>query len=536
MTSRLPADLPPVLGGHRLVRMLAQDDQAVSALVHADGRSHVARVFAPTADPAAIEQELAVHDLLATAPAALRQHVVALADLFTLPDGRLVALLDPVPGCRLDELLRPSAVGLSPGEAVTVLAPLVGAVAAGHELGLTGLPLRPSVIRFTAAGAPTIVELGDARVSPPLPDRYRAAEPAYRADSAALRALADAVAAALPPADASALRGILETVSMEGDLAAAASALFGLAVPEPIRLEERAAGGLAPPSTASAPTEAQSWPLTALDVGSPSAVPSFGSQPSAAGPGQAAAGGSGRARRMVEETLRALALPDGVRRPVQRGLHTVEVWLDARRRRGGLRAVVAPAAPGEGDRRAGPRLRPRYALIGAAGIAALLGAVVLAQDVADASAERGADDTMLVGSPGVSGEPRDAGTGGPAAAAARDAPERLQRPEADEWPEIIATLVERWDSCRAEDGVARADCAVTVAHAGSAAASLITLDDDRHAALAAWARDGGDVVVVERMGGAVLVDLVTPGPGGTTAASLLVMRSEAGWRIRDVRD
>jgi len=36
------------------------------------------------------------------------------------------------------------------------------------------------------------------------------------------------------------------------------------------------------------------------------------------------------------------------------------------------------------------------------------------------------------------------------------------------------------------------------------------------------------------MGGAVLVDLVASGPGGTTAASLLVMRSEAGWRIRDV--
>ncbi|GAA1726840.1 hypothetical protein GCM10009766_03110 [Microcella frigidaquae] len=528
--------------------MLAQDERAVSALVHADGRSHVARVFASTADPAAVEQELAVHDLLATAPAALRQHVVGLADLFTLPDGRLVALLDPVPGCRLDELLRPSAVDLSPGEAVTVLAPLVGAVAAGHELGLTGLPLRPSAIRFTAAGAPMIVELGDARVSPPLPDRYRATEPAYRADSAALRALADAVASALPPAEAEALRGILETVTMEGERGAAASALFGLAVPEPIRLEERAAVMLAPPPSVPRPfappaAAALSWPPAALDTGSSSASQSA-EQSSVAGSGQTAAGASGRVSRVVDETLRAIALPEGVRRPILRGLQVAEFWLDDRRQRVGQREAVAPAGRAERDRGARPRLRPRYALMGAAGAAALLAAVVLAQDAGDASAETAAHDTLTDDGTGEAEEPQGGVTGIPDSAATRDAPERLLRPDVGEWPEIVATLVERWVACRGEESVAdgdgaradraRADCAENVAHAGSAAAALIALDDERHAVLAAWARGGGEAVVVERMGGAVLVDLVASGPGGTTAASLLVMRSEAGWRIRDV--
>jgi hypothetical protein len=38
-------------------------------------------------------------------------------------------------------------------------------------------------------------------------------------------------------------------------------------------------------------------------------------------------------------------------------------------------------------------------------------------------------------------------------------------------------------------------------------------------------------VVIDRHGGAVVVDLVD---GETTTASLLLLRSEAGWRVRAV--
>ena len=70
-----------------------------------------------------------------------------------------------------------------------------------------------------------------------------------------------------------------------------------------------------------------------------------------------------------------------------------------------------------------------------------------------------------------------------------------------------------------------------VVHDGSAAELLIMTEDPRHELLERWSALSGDAVVVERMGAAVLIDLVT---AGTTTASLLVVRSEAGWRVRDV--
>ncbi|MDO9590256.1 MAG: hypothetical protein Q7J04_03850, partial [Microcella sp.] len=76
-----------------------------------------------------------------------------------------------------------------------------------------------------------------------------------------------------------------------------------------------------------------------------------------------------------------------------------------------------------------------------------------------------------------------------------------------------------------------ASCAATVVHRESAAATLITAADDRHSALRQWQREQGELVVIERMGAAVLVDLITT---AKVTASLLLVRSEAGWRIRDV--
>lgn len=95
--------------------------------------------------------------------------------------------------------------------------------------------------------------------------------------------------------------------------------------------------------------------------------------------------------------------------------------------------------------------------------------------------------------------------------------------------DAVVTLLARRDACFRELSVL---CLEGVDQAGSAA-----LDDDRRALLAM--RDGGEgspasvelvrVRVVERLGDSALVEL---GPE-TAPASLLLMRSEAGWRIRD---
>ena len=109
----------------------------------------------------------------------------------------------------------------------------------------------------------------------------------------------------------------------------------------------------------------------------------------------------------------------------------------------------------------------------------------------------------------------------PTAAAASDV-------EADP-ADAVATLLSRRDTCFRELSLL---CLEGVDQAGSAA-----LDDDRRALLAM--RDGAEgdaasvevvgVRVVERLGDSALIEL---GPE-TAPASLLLMRSEAGWRIRD---
>jgi hypothetical protein len=118
-------------------------------------------------------------------------------------------------------------------------------------------------------------------------------------------------------------------------------------------------------------------------------------------------------------------------------------------------------------------------------------------------------------------------------------PEEAARPEPGQWQGLVTELVRRWEECRARlDRVGASgsdDCADTAAQTGSAAHVLVQVDDPRHGVLSAWLARQGDVVVVERMGAAVLIDLVDPRTE-TTAASLLLMRSEAGWRVRDVLD
>jgi hypothetical protein len=126
-------------------------------------------------------------------------------------------------------------------------------------------------------------------------------------------------------------------------------------------------------------------------------------------------------------------------------------------------------------------------------------------------------------------------------------PESLLNPSPEEWPAVTDELIDRWLECHAAltspDARPAEDCASEIVHAGSAAAALIGDDDPRHEVLRRWHEQGGESVVMERMGGAALIDLLVPisadradsvTPAPTTAASLLVVRSEAGWRVRDV--
>jgi hypothetical protein len=203
-------------------------------------------------------------------------------------------------------------------------------------------------------------------------------------------------------------------------------------------------------------------------------------------------------------------------------------------------------------------VRRGYLIAGAGGVVALFAAIALV--AGGAGGDRRADAVDVAESRSeASASPARDGAGDDSASTVREAPEISTRaldglepetlvdPSPDEWPAIVDELIERWLECRA--ALAGADpgvdlgCDSEVVHAGSAAEALIGDSDSRHVTLERWHELGGESVVVERMGGAALIDLLVPAkttttapatPSLTTAASLLVVRSEAGWRVRDV--
>jgi hypothetical protein len=210
-------------------------------------------------------------------------------------------------------------------------------------------------------------------------------------------------------------------------------------------------------------------------------------------------------------------------------------------------------------------VRPRYAIVGGVGMAALVVTALIigaagtpsapsaGTSSPDSAKEHPVDDAVH----GQAHGPPRVLAPSPAAAltptAPSTAPESILHPQPEQWRSIVDALVGRWVECAASasasatnadtDTETDAACFAAVVHVGSAAARLAGEPDPRHALLQRWYEGARDSVVTENMGGAVLVDLVnttamttSATTTTTTAASLLVVRSEAGWRIRDVID
>jgi len=177
-------------------------------------------------------------------PAALRlaaalslarsEHVTRLVDAATRPDGTVRLELEEgeLP---LAQLL---ARGLSPGEAVTILAPLAGCVESLVAAGIVHGGIRVAAIALDARGAPVLGAFDGASVGHRQPARGAA-------DRAAYRELALTVLGAVRGggdgggADAlERLRGAIEAIEPDrpGSLLACAERLLALVRPEPVRL------------------------------------------------------------------------------------------------------------------------------------------------------------------------------------------------------------------------------------------------------------------------------------------------------------
>lgn len=532
--------LPSEFGGYRVVRVLSRSEWVTTAVVHAPGETRVARIFSTACPTAIIDNELAAHSVVARAEPVLREHAVALHDLVTLPDGRLALILDLASGPALDDVLVARRGHLAIGEAITILAPLADALEAAHGVGLTGVAFTTAHVRFSAAGAPVVVRLTDARPGPVLPDRFRALEPAYVHDTEMFQQLGAAVTAAVVDADRPGLAATLAAPRRARPLSAA---LFDLAPPVPVLLHASVvADGERVPAVSLNPAV----PGLPAEPAPPTPVTSMPSTPSSALVAPTGAPAAPRCVVAALDTLAVLGLPTSL---VERVRAVAE------------RSVARVASSGVITAPVIERLRAvrrGYVIAGAGGIVALVAALALV--ATGAGTGTGAEVVSVTESSGGASEPpaeegarnNSLSTTSAASESSTRAldvlePESLVDPSPDEWPAIADELIERWLECHA--ALANADprvdlgCVSEVVHAGSAAERLIGDSDSRHVTLERWHELGGESVVVERMGGAALIDLLVPAANSTTApatralttaASLLVVRSEAGWRVRDV--
>ena len=490
------------VGGFRVVRVLAANSRAQTLVAHADGETVAVRVLHPETADAVIDAEVALSDAARRAGGAIADHLSLVNDLATLADGRLALFSAHLPGPRLDSVLHARTARLSLGEAITVLAPLADALDNAHRFGITGLPLTAESVRFSAAGAPVLTGRHRARLGPALPDRFRDHEPAYAADLDAFDALGATIAAATDDAQRPALQAALR---QRGP--ALLHALFDLAEPHPLQVDAEA-------DAFSRPVDEVAGVSVVIDRDR--AAHAAAAAPLAAAP-IAALSSSAPSTALPQRLEAIVSAVESV--GVPREIVTV------------VRGAAERLALGAGSVRAtltrrlsfrATAVRPRFMLVGAAGAAALTIAIVALGQPAST-----VDDRVEAGVAAGGTSTGLAETAPPETAL----PETALHPDADEWAALVAVLVDRWVACRSVSGTVDPECVASVAHAGSSAERLIATSDPRHASLLRWQQADGEVVVTERMGAAVLVDVMTL---DTTAASLLLVRSEAGWRIRDV--
>lgn len=544
-----------LLAGYRLVRRIAVGERAEVYLATpamaepgepGEAPELVAlRLYGPDADAAAVavELEALTADAGRSLPAPL--------DLASGADGRTCVVVERIPGERLSQVI--SERTLSAGEAVTVLAPIAAGVRALAEAGFVHTRLAASDVLFDGSGRPRIIGLGAlVRLDPGLPAVDRSA--LLREGHAALSRLVAEVAAATRPA--AALDGVL-AISRSGLEArpfapyalALEHELFRAAAPLPV-------SGIArfPSAGAHVPARIIPEPGARPIIGPPPIVAGCGRASSVGAPADASVAPAAPTRGVVTGRLNAgqQPAPAAAAEPVQEfavGRSTVVAAetsaaedpadrllegelpllaaLRAGRWRDRLRAVVA--------RRRAPVL---VAALGGGAVLVVLLTLVPpggSPPGAKAAPEPGTAASAGADEPGASTDDVGIDAADDADATADPGPDGSADAVAEptELIAVAAELLELRESCL--DSGDRA-CLAAVVQPGSAleSADLERLASGQHGADAA-SYDLGSLTVGGTMGAAVLLDLVHD-DAERQPASLLMVRSEAGWRLREIFD
>ncbi len=150
------APMPPPVPGYELGALLARGATSeVWAAVALDGGRRVA-VKVVHAELDALEvasREAAVSARAASA------HVVPVEACVPLPDGRVAVVMPHLLGGAVDALVRARG-HLSPGEVVTVLAPVASALGRLHDLGVVHGDVSPGNVLLDLDGRPLLADLG----------------------------------------------------------------------------------------------------------------------------------------------------------------------------------------------------------------------------------------------------------------------------------------------------------------------------------------------------------------------------------------
>lgn len=484
------------VAGYRLVRMLgrgARADVYLGVVQHAaaTGELRAIKIFREPTPTASIHREITALDR------ARGQHVVSLIDVARDPTGRACIVLERVPGPTVSELMDGRG-SVEPGEAVTLLAPLVQSLVRLHDARVAHGGIRPSNVRLDARGAPVFVGFGRATL---LDDGTTTAggeaDERVLDDRKALDGLVRCVLAAAGGTSGSAgvrtaLRGLDGMNAADSDwFARLIELLFDIAEPLPVCTSER-------------PTR----PLPSASMIARSA----------------ADGGQGRALdRGADERGRSAAAAErtseyGVRR-------------DAVRRLPGVTAVVAAAGR---IRETAATVRRRFwVTVGAAAVGLIL------VGWSSASAPGGAPGSAPRGTAGTvaepSWQPSPGGSSGAVPSSESSDSILSAAVTGDDPVAALPVLRERRLACLRELSIL---CLDGVDHAGSMAMELdrgfiLGAQTDPSSVdppLAIPDSDPASVSVRERLGNAAIL---TVGANGEPASVLLV-KGEAGWRVREV--
>ena len=148
------------VGGYRLVRKLGAGERAEIHLGHAGSREPpdgdriaAIKVYRPATDDASIDREI---EALARASS---RHLLELRDLATGPDGRPCLILPRLGSGTLGRLLAVRGT-VEAGEAVSVLVPLFEAVRELHRVGVAHGAVTPASVLFDDRGAPILARFG----------------------------------------------------------------------------------------------------------------------------------------------------------------------------------------------------------------------------------------------------------------------------------------------------------------------------------------------------------------------------------------